>query len=182
MRIGTVGTGFIVDTFLSALADVDGVTCVAMYSRKQETAKPLADKFAIQKVYTNLLDMYQNPDIDTIYLASPNSLHYEQAYQALEQGKHVIVEKPFTATVEEAKNLNHAPNSKRLMLLEARSHIYFPSSEIVKDHIARARPINIVHCNYTQLSSRYFRLLDRALPNNFTAAFAGRVSGDLNID
>src|SRR5699024_12621318 len=101
MRIGTVGTGFIVDTFLSALADVDGATCVAMYSRKQETTKPLADKFAIQKVYTNVLDMYQDPDIDIIYLASLNSLNYEQDYQALEQGKPVIVEKTLTATVTE---------------------------------------------------------------------------------
>lgn len=181
MQIGTVGTGFIVDTFLSALADVDGATCIAMYSRKQETAKPLADKFAIQKVYTNLLDMYQNPDIDTIYLASPNSLHYEQAYQALEHGKHAIVEKPFTATVEEAKRLIQLAKSKQLMLFEAISNIYLPNIKIVKDHIDLLGPIKIVQCNYTQLSSRYFKLLDGALPNIFNPAFAGGVLGDLNI-
>src|SRR5699024_9260887 len=168
MQIGTVGTGFIVDTFLSALADVDGATCIAMYSRIKETAKPLADKFAIQKVYTNLLDMYQNPDIDTIYLASPHSVHHEQAYQALEHGKHAIVEKPFTATVEEAKRLLQLAKSKQLMLSEALSNIYITK-------------IKIVQCNYTQLSSRYFKLLDGALPNIFNPAFAGGVLGDLNI-
>lgn len=181
MRIGTVGTGLIVDTFLSALADVDGVSCVAMYSRKQETAKPLADKFAIQKVYTNLLDMYQDEEIDTIYLASPNSLHYDQAYQALEQGKHVIIEKPFTATVEETKSLIQLAKSKQLMLFEAISNIYLPNIEIVKNHIDLLGPIKIVQCNYTQLSSRYFKLLDGELPNIFNPNFAGGVLGDLNI-
>lgn len=181
MRIGTVGTGFIVDTFLSALADVEETSCVAMYSRKQESAKPLADKYDIGKIYTNLTDLYQDSEVDVIYIASPNSLHYEQAYQALEYGKHVICEKPFTATVQEAEELIQLAKTKQLMLFEAISNIYLPNIELVKNNIEKLGPVKIVQCNYTQLSSRYFKLLDGETPNVFNPAFAGGVLGDLNI-
>src|SRR5699024_5132935 len=125
--------------------------------------------------------MYQNPAIDPIYCSTPNSLHYEQGYQALEQWKHVSVEKPFTATVEQANRLIRLAKSKQLMLFEAISNIYLPNIKIVKDYIDLLGPIKIVQCNYTQLSSRYFKLLDGALPNIFNPAFAGGVLGDLNI-
>src|SRR5699024_7544325 len=98
-----------------------------------------------------------------------------------EHVKHVIVEKPFTATVEEAKNLIQLAKSKQLMLFEAISNIYLPNIEVVKDHIDLLVPIKIFQCNYTQLSSRYFKLLDAALPNIFNPAIAGSVLGDLNI-
>lgn len=181
MRIGTIGTGFIVDTFLSALANVEGANCVAMYSRKQESAKPLADKYDIKKVYTNVTDLYQDAEVDVIYIASPNSLHYEQAYQALENEKHVICEKPFTATVQEAKELIQLAKNKQLMLFEAISNIYLPNIDLVKNNLEKLGPVKIVQCNYTQLSSRYFKLLDGELPNVFNPAFGGGVLGDLNI-
>ncbi len=52
MKIGTIGSGFIVDWFLTALNDIEGASCEAVYSRKEETAKPLADKYQIEKKFT----------------------------------------------------------------------------------------------------------------------------------
>ena len=105
MRIGTIGSGFIVRYILENIAKTDGISCEAVYSRKLETGQKLANEFHVSKVYTDLDEMCQDDSIDMIYIASPNSLHYGHAKKALQYGKHVICEKPFTPTVEEAKEL-----------------------------------------------------------------------------
>ena len=75
MRIGTIGTGFIVEYILENVRKTEGISCEAVYSRTEEKGRALADKFGVQKVYTDLDAMCADPDIDFIYIASPNSLH-----------------------------------------------------------------------------------------------------------
>ena len=99
MKIGTIGTGFIVKNILESVNKIDGISCEAVCSRSEERGKRLADEFAVSKIYTDLDDMCQDPEIDFIYVASPNTLHYEQAKKALLHGKNVICEKPFTPFV-----------------------------------------------------------------------------------
>ena len=105
MKIGTIGSGRIVHNILDAVAVTEGMCCEAVYSRNFETGKELADKYGVKKVYTKLADLMEDKEVDFIYVASPNSLHYEQAKMALEYGKNVICEKPFTATRETAAEL-----------------------------------------------------------------------------
>lgn len=181
MNIATIGTGFIVDTFLSALSKVEGARCVAMYSRKQETAKPLAEKFGIGKIYTNLEEVYGDPEVDFIYVASPNSLHYQHAYSALEHGKHVICEKPFTSTVRELESLTQLAKQKKLMLFEAITTIHLPNYQLIKENIAKLGPIKMIQCNYSQYSSRYNALLAGETPNIFNPKFSGGALVDINI-
>jgi scyllo-inositol 2-dehydrogenase (NADP+) len=181
MNIATIGTGFIVDTFLSALSKVDGAHCVAMYSRKQESAKPLADKYDIGKIYTNLEELFADQEVDFIYVASPNSLHYEHAYMALEHGKHVICEKPFTSTVQELESLTQLAKQKKLMLFEAITTIHLPNYQLIKENIAKLGPIRMIQCNYSQYSSRYNALLAGETPNIFNPKFSGGALVDINI-
>lgn len=101
MNVATIGTGFIVDWFLTAVQESANISCVAMFSRKESSAHKLADKYEIDKIYTNLDDMLKDEEINFVYVASPNSLHFEHALKALQAGKNVICEKPFTSTVEE---------------------------------------------------------------------------------
>ncbi|MCM3766747.1 Gfo/Idh/MocA family protein [Neobacillus niacini] len=181
MNIATIGTGFIVDTFLSALSKVDGAQCVAMYSRKQESARPLAEKYEIGKIYTNLDEMYGDPDVDFVYVASPNSLHYEQAYRALELGKHVICEKPFTSTLQELESLTQLAKQKQLLLFEAITTIHLPNYQLIKENVDKLGPIKFIQCNYSQYSSRYNALLAGETPNIFNPKFSGGALVDINI-
>lgn len=181
MNLATIGTGSIVDTFLSALKDVEGATCVAMYSRKEATAKFLAEKFNVDKIYTNLEAMVTDPNIDMVYIASPNSLHYEQASLALRHGKHVICEKPFTSTLAETDQLIQLAKEKNLLLFEAISTIHMPNYLIVKEHLYKLGPLKMIQCNYSQYSSKYNAFLSGETPNVFNPKFSGGALMDINI-
>ena len=90
LNVATIGTNFIVDWFLKSVQDNQGIRCCAMYTRKKEHAEKLAEKYHIEMIYTDLDEMLSNPEIDIIYIASPNSLHYTYAEKALTAGKHVF--------------------------------------------------------------------------------------------
>lgn len=181
MNIATIGTGFIVDAILSAMNEVDGVNCTAIYSRKRETAEPLADKYGVQTIYTDLNELYTDPNVDFIYIASPNSMHYEQAYQALQHGKHVVCEKPFTSTALEAQTLIELAREKNLFLFEAISNIHLPNYDKVKEQLSNLGNIRFIQCNYSQYSSKYNQLLAGETPNVFNPEFSGGALMDINI-
>lgn len=181
MKIATIGSGPIVHDFLDAVTRVEGAECVAVYSRKEETALSLAGKFKIQQVYTDLNTMLLDSNVNTIYIASPNSLHYEQALQALTAGKHVILEKPFTSNYEEAKKLYEIAYNKKLFLFEAITTIHMPNYRLVKENLDKIGRIRLVQCNYSQYSSRYQLLLKGETPNIFNPKFSGGALMDINL-
>ncbi len=181
MKIGTVGTGAIVEDFLTGIEQVENVECTAVFSRKEETARALADKFNVKSIYTDYDELLSDGDVDFIYIASPNSLHFKQALQALQKGKHVICEKPFTSTVEEAKTLIELARDKELFLFEAITTIHFPNYKKVKEHIGRIGDLKLVQCNYSQYSSRYDKFLLGEVTNIFSPEFSGGALADINI-
>lgn len=180
MKIGTIGTGFIVKAFIDA-AIKNNITIEAVYSRKQETAKEFADEFGIEKTYTSLDEMFNDEEIDFIYVASPNSLHYSQSLKALLAGKNVICEKPFTTTAEQLQHLIDVANENNLFLFEAITNIHLPNFDVVKTHLNNLGNIKIVQCNYSQYSSRYDALRAGQTPNVFNPEFSGGAIMDINI-
>lgn len=181
MKIATIGTGMIVEWFLGAAAQIDGADVCAIYSRKAETGKVLADKFQIAKVYTDKDSMFMDSDIDCIYIASPNSLHYEYSKKALLAGKHVICEKPFTSTVKELEDLTEIAKEKKLFLFEAIVTIHMPNYHLMKENLANLGPIRMVQCNFSQYSSKYNKFLNKETPNVFNPDFSGGALADINI-
>lgn len=181
MRIATIGTGRIVHEFLDAVEMIDGTECAAVYSRTKETAQTLAEKYQVDTIYTDLTEMFSAPDIDAVYIASPNSLHFKQSYDALSHGKHVICEKPFTTTVEETEQLTALAKKKSLLLFEAIKNIHLPNYQLISEHIERIGDIKFVQCNYSKYSSRYDALKNGETPNVFNLEFAGGALADLNI-
>lgn len=180
MKIGTIGTGFIVKAFIDA-AIKNNIEIEAIYSRKKETADELANQFGIKKTYISLEAMLQDPEVDFIYVASPNSLHYEQSLQALQAGKNVICEKPFTTTSKELTHLIEVASKHHLYLFEAITNIHLPNFKIVQDHLKDLGNIKIVQCNYSQYSSRYDALRAGECPNVFNPKFSGGAIMDINI-
>lgn len=181
IRFGVVGTGVIVETFIRSARVHEGVSFDAVLSRREETGRQFADKLHIPNVYTDLETMLLDQTLDAIYIASPNSLHYPQAKQALLSGKHVLVEKPFAGNQTRAKELINLAQEKGLILMEAICNIHMPHFNILKENLASLGDIKLIQCNYSQYSSRYDALLEGDLPNVFNPAFSGGALADINI-
>ena len=146
-----------------------------------ENGKKLADEFGVKKVYTNLDEMCRDEAIDTIYIASPNSLHYEHAKKALTYGKHVICEKPFTPTLKEAEELVCLAKEKHLLLVEAVTTLYHPHYSWIKEHMEDIGDLKMASCIFCQYSSRYDLLKAGEVTNVFNPEFAGGSLMDINV-
>lgn len=181
MRVGTIGSGFIVRYMLENIAKTDGISCEAVYSRKMETGKKLADEFGVEKVYTDLDEMCNDEAIDLIYVASPNSLHYGHVKKALSYGKHVICEKPFTPTLAEARELIDLAKEKHVFLFEAITTLYHPHYNWIQEHLDAIGDLKMISCIFCQYSSRYDLLKAGEVTNVFNPEFAGGSLMDINV-
>lgn len=122
-----------------------------------------------------------DPDVDTVYVAVPNFLHYQVAKAALEHGKNVICEKPFVDSTNEAKKLKQLADEKNLIIVEAITNIYLENFKRIQREIENIAPIHIVSLNYTQYSSRYDDFLKGKIAPVFDPAKDGGTLMDLNI-
>ena len=181
IRLGTIGSGFIVHNILDAVKPVDGIRCVAVYSRTTEKGQPLAEKYGVEKVYTDMDAFLADEEINCVYVASPNLLHYEQTKKALLAGKHVLCEKPFCSKLEQAKELVSIAKEKGLFLMEAVPTTYLPNYLVLKENLAKIGKIKLVQGNFSQYSSRYDAFLRGEMPNIFNPEFAGGCLMDINF-
>lgn len=181
MKIGTIGTSFITRFFLERVGKIDGISCEAVYSRTYENGKKLADEFDVYKIYTNLEKMLQDPEINFVYVASPNSLHYKQVKQALLCGKNVICEKPFTPTVKEAEELIKIAEEGKLFLFEAITTLYHPQFKWITEHLKDIGELKMISCTFCQYSSRFDDLKNGKVTNVFNPEFAGGSLMDINM-
>lgn len=181
MRIGTVGTGAIVAQFIAAAQSVPGVCINGVYSRDLARAQSFAQQHQVARGYDSYEVMLTNDNIDVIYIASPNSLHFAHCHQALTAGKHVICEKPFTSTAAELRELITLAKQQKVMLFEAISVIHMPNFALIRQYLSALGRIRMVQCNYSQFSSKYPAFLANQQPNVFTAEFSGGALMDINI-
>lgn len=181
MKIATIGSGSIVHSFLDGVSVTDGICCEAVYSRSFEKGKKLADQYGVTKVYTDLKDMMSDPQVEFVYVASPNSLHYEQAKMALEHGKNVICEKPFTTSLEKTRELVSLAKQKNLFLFDAVPPSFLPNFHEAKRLLPRIGRLRLVMSNYSQYSSRYDALLQGEISNVFSKDFAGGCIQDIGF-
>ncbi len=107
MNIGIVGTGSIAHTMAKEFARPTTMPVVAVCSRNADTGIAMAHEFhiPIPKVYTEYDEMLADSEVELVYIATPNSLHFEQAKAALLAGKHVLCEKPIVPTVAQLDEL-----------------------------------------------------------------------------
>lgn len=108
-------------------------------------------------------------------------MHYSVAKKALEAGKNVICEKPFTLKYNEAVELFEIAETRGLILIEAITNQYQKNYLDIKDSIDNIGEIRLVECNFSQLSSRYEAFKNGILAPVFDKSKGGGVLGDLNI-
>ena len=181
MKIGTIGSGFIVRTILSKVAVTEGIECAAVYSRTLETGRKLAEEFKVEKVYTDLDALCSDPELDFIYIASPNSLHYAHVKKALEHGKHVLCEKPFVPTAAEARELIALAKEKNRYLFEMITTLYHPHFAWVREKMQELGKLQMITGTFCQYSSRYDLLMEGKQTNIFDPNFKTGCLMDINV-
>ena len=181
MNLGIVGAGMIVKDFLSFSHELPEIKLEAIVARNIENLKNLQSTYNIKQIYTDLDECLSSPSIDTIYVAVPNNLHYPVTKKALEAGKNVICEKPFTLDYNETVELFQLAESKNLILIEAITNQYLPNYLEIKENLSQIGNIRLVECNYSQLSSRYEVFKKGIIAPVFDKNQGGGVLGDLNI-
>lgn len=124
-RVGVVGSGRIAKRFIPEAKVVSGVDVVSVYNPVKTEVEAFADLFGMVSYtddYKSFLD-----SVDAVYVATPHLTHFDYAQKALERGKHVLCEIPFTLSESQAKELYELAESKNLVLLEASKTAFCPS-------------------------------------------------------
>ena len=181
MKLGILGTGMIVKDLLTTIDkfDLESVYVLGVKETEEEV-KELCGKYHLDGYYLDY-DELLSKEIDTVYVALPNFLHYAFAKKALEHGKHVIIEKPVTANATELKELIQIAKEKDLIILEAMNIHFLPAYLRLKEYLPEIGDIKIVSFNYSQYSSRYNAFKEGTILPAFDYHKAGGALMDLNV-
>jgi predicted dehydrogenase len=137
MRWGILGTGGIASAFVTDLRLSDSCVAVAVGSRSQGSADRFADTFGIANRHASYSSLVADPDVDVIYVATPHPMHHDNAILALQAGKHVLVEKPFTMNAAEAREIVQVARERMLFTMEAMWTRFLPHVAIIRDWLAQ---------------------------------------------
>ena len=186
MKIGIVGTGMIVHEILPVLYKMPEIELhlICGTKRSEEILRQLAQEYNINAAFTDFDDMLssgESKELDALYIAVPNDLHYELAKKALESGKNVILEKPFVLEYKKALELKELAEKKGVMLLEAISNQYLDAYKKIKEALSMLGEITYAEANFSQYSSRYDRFMAGEYFKVFDKAAGGGALTDINI-
>lgn len=183
MRLAIFGAGMIVKDFFTMIDDIPEIELAAIMGTPSdlETMEQLQSEHKIGKIYTDAAECLADPAIDTVYVALPNFLHYKFAKMALEAGKNVICEKPFTLHADQLEELSALAKEKDLILVEAITNQYLTNYQALKADLPKLGDLKVIECNYSQYSHRYDAFLAGKVLPVFDPKKGGGALMDLNI-
>ena len=190
LKWGIFGTGSITNNFSKILTDMhEEAELAAVASRNIDTAKAFAEKYNIPKTFGSYEELAQSSDVDIIYIATPHTFHYENMLLCLNNGKHVLCEKPFTVTAQQAKEVFSLAKKKNLFVMEAFWTKFFPLFRKLEKVLADGviGDISVVTAQYgftPPAEQRLARKMDPALAGGalldvgvYTIGFASMICG-----
>ena len=183
LKLGIIGTNWITDQFIKACLETNMWQLTTIYSRTLSQAKKFGENYPqVTEYFDNLTDFFTQGSFDAVYIASPNSLHFEQAKRAILAKKHVIVEKPAFVNPFEMKEITALLKKyPEVYYFEAARHIHDKNFIAVKQAVKQLKKIQGANLNFAQYSSRYDALLAGQEPNIFSPHFAGGCLQDLGV-
>ncbi len=181
MKLGILGAGKMVQAALPTLQSL-GLEKMYLLSRSQseEKARSLAGKHGLDGVYVDY-DALLASDVDAVYIALPNLLHYDYAKAALLAGKHVLVEKPAVTRGEQWDELCALARERGLALMEAMTVHALPAFQSLRRQVKKVGDIRQAIFTYPQRSSRYDDFLRGKVHPVFDPGQAGGALMDLNV-
>lgn len=139
-RWGIIGCGTFVERGMSlALNAAAGTQLVSVHSRSPDKAQAFAAKYKAQRAYHDLDAMLADPELDSVYIATPNSVHAEQAVRAAQAGKNVLCEKPMALTLADCERMVDAAAKNKVKLGVVFQNRYHPAHIEARSYVASGK-------------------------------------------
>lgn len=181
IALGVIGTNWISHQFVEAAIATGEYELKGVYSRKLATAEEFGEKYSGEIFYETDLAHFLAGELDVVYIASPNSLHFSQAKTTLLAGKHVIVEKPAFSNPQEMAEIIELANQQGLLYFEAARNLHETAFTTISEFLPVKGQILGANFTYMKYSSRYDQVLAGGEPNIFSPQFSGGSVQDLGI-
>ena len=181
MKFGILGTNFVSDAFMEGLKLVNDCEAVAVCSGRKENAIRFAEMYNIPYVFDNYQAMLDANIIDAVYIATPNSMHYEQTRYFLEHKIPVFCEKPLACNVNQVKELYDIANMNQTYLHDATMPLYSPNFQLIKESMHKIGKIRRAVFSFEKYSSRYESYLRGENPTTFRKELCNGAFMDLGI-
>lgn len=178
-NIGMIGTGFITEDFIASTKHIDNANAYGICSRSSETANAFKAKHDLSVAYTGFDAMLADSNIDIIYIASPNGLHFEQAKKAIESGKHVLVEKPMALLPTEVNELYTLAKKNNVYIQEAYVSLTYNTFKQVGAWIETLGEIGKVDLHLDQQTRHFQAYIEGEDFNVFNGKMGGGALRDL---
>lgn len=133
MKIGVLGTGWIVMTVTPALKGIPNAECYAVASRTLSRAQEAAKEYGYEKAYGSYEELVADPEVELVYVATPHSRHFEDMMLCIKHKKHVLCEKAFTLNAKQARKVRDAAKEAGVFVAEAIWTRYMPSRNMIQD-------------------------------------------------
>lgn len=157
-----LGTGVIANETAAAMAK-NGRRLYAVGNRTHEKAVAFAEKYGIEKVYDDFNDMFTDPDIDIIYITTPHNTHIDFMKKAIENKKHILVEKSITLNSDELSEAVKLARKNGVVIGEAMTIYHMPIFKELKKILDTGElgRVNLITANFGSfkpydMSNRFF--------------------------
>jgi dihydrodiol dehydrogenase / D-xylose 1-dehydrogenase (NADP) len=174
VKWGILGTGKIARRFMQAAFYVPEAQVVAVGSREQHTADQFGAQFGVPKRYGSYDALISDPEVEIVYVATPHTLHAENTLAALQAGKHVLCEKPFTINAQQAETVIQAARASGKFVMEGMWTRCFP---VVREIVRRIQSGELGEIRYLQADFGF-----RPAFNPASRLFAPELGGGALLD
>lgn len=181
LRLASVGTSSITEKFLTACRLTGRYEFHTAYSRSIKNGEDFAKTQGFRLFSDDLRAVAENPEIDAVYIATPNVFHYEQSKLFLENGKNVICEKSVATDCGKYDELLSFADKKGLIYAEAIMSRHSSGRKILLDALSQIGRISQARIDFCQLSSRYEKFKKGERVNIFDMSLAAGTLMDLGV-
>jgi predicted dehydrogenase len=151
---GILGAGRIANKFAEGLKELSNARCYAVAARSLERAKTFKETHDFEKAYGSYKEMLDDPDVDAVYIATTNNLHFEHTMMSLDAGKAVLCEKPFASNRMQVEKMVAKAREKKVFLMEALWSRFLPCMIQFKTEMENGTIGNplLLQCNFGFIS------------------------------
>ena len=156
----TIGVGVIGNQLAQAMQELGG-NLYGVANRTKEKAEKFAEKYQIKKVYDSIDDVFEDENVDIIYISTPHNTHIQYLRKALKAKKHVLCEKSITLNSEELAEAIHLAEENHVVLAEAMTIFHMPIYRKLNEVKEKLGPLRLIQMNFGSykeydMSNRFF--------------------------